>query len=172
MPEQEPLARAIGATRRRIKQAVGRCLEPIGLRPQRFWIVVDLHERPGPSLRELAERLAMDEPSASRIIAGLVRTRLVHTRHDPGDRRRCCLELAPEGVALARRVAPIAAAVRSAVEAGFTAAEKETFLRLLRRIDDNVKHLEGRLLEAAPQASGLRRGGETEDRERASHDDR
>ncbi len=165
MPQQEPLARAIGATRRRIKQAVGRCLEPIGLRPQRFWIVIDLHERPGPSLRELADRLAMDEPSASRIIAGLVRARLVHTRHDPGDRRRCCLELAPEGVALARRVAPIAAAVRGAVEAGFAAAEKESLLRLLHRIDANLKDLENRLIAAGPDTSRPWPGREADDGE-------
>ena len=144
MTEQEPLSRAIGATRRRIHQAVTRRLRVHRLNPQRFWVLVNLMETPGCSLRELTRRLQMDEPTASRIVASLSRRRLVSTRHDAVDRRRRHLELTPEGQRLARTVAPIATEVRGAVEAGFSDEEKDTLRRLLRRVVDNVVALERR----------------------------
>ena len=55
-------------------------------------------EAPGSSLRQLAGRLQMDEPTASRIVAGLSRRRLVSTRQDALDRRRRKLELTTEGL--------------------------------------------------------------------------
>jgi DNA-binding MarR family transcriptional regulator len=142
LPEQEPLSRAIGATRRRIQQAVTRRLRAHRLNPQRFWMLVNLREAPGVSLRELAGRLQMDEPTASRIVASLSRRRLVSTRRDALDRRRSSLELTREGRELARRVSPIAQEVRRAVEAGFSEEEKQTLRRLLRRVVDNVVALE------------------------------
>lgn len=142
MLEQEPLARLIGATRRRINQAVGRRLRSHRLNPQRFWVVVNLLEAPGLSLRELAGRLRMDEPSLSRIIASFGRSRLVRARADPADRRRRSLELTAAGESLARSLAPVASEVRRAVEAGFTPEEKETLRRLLGRVIDNTDALE------------------------------
>jgi DNA-binding MarR family transcriptional regulator len=142
LPEPEPLARVIGATRRRIHQAVTRRLRAHGLHPQRFWVLVNLLETPGASLRELARRLRMDEPTASRIVASLARRRLLRVRPDSDDRRRHQLELTPEGMALARRVAPIASEVRRAVEAGFSDDEKATLRRLLARVVENMVDLE------------------------------
>lgn len=142
MLEQEPLARLIGATRRRINQAVGRRLRSHRLNPQRFWLLVNMLEAPGLSLRELAGRLRMDEPAASRIVASLGRRRLVRSRADPADRRRRSLELTAAGESLTRSLAPVAHEVRRAVEAGFTSEEKETLRRLLSRVRDNMDALE------------------------------
>jgi DNA-binding MarR family transcriptional regulator len=160
--EPEPLARVIGATRRRIHQAVGRRLKTYGLNPQRFWVLVNLREAPGSSLRELARRLHLDEPSASRILAGLVRGRLVRARADVGDRRRRNLELTAAGEELARKVAPIAAEVRQAAEAGFSEDEKAVLRQLLARVMGNMAALErrrgalGRSLRAMSDGEGER----------------
>jgi DNA-binding MarR family transcriptional regulator len=140
--EQEPLARLIAGARRRINQAVGRCLHSHRLNPQRFWVLVNLSEAPGSSLRELAGRMRADEPTASRIIASLGRRRLVRARADPADRRRRILELTAAGESLARSLAPVAKEVRRAVEAGFTPEEKETLRLLLGRVIDNMDALE------------------------------
>jgi len=163
LPDQEPITRVIGATRRRIHQAVGRRVHAHGLNPERFWVLVNLLEAPGASLRELARRLRMDEPSASRIMTSLARRRLVRARPDAEDRRRRKLELTLEGRALAGVLVPVAVEVRQAVEAGFTDEEKATLRRLLRRIGDNMVAFEG---PASPQeraqAAGeaAARGGE------------
>ncbi len=156
MPDQEPITRVIGATRRRIHQAVGRRVHAHGLNPERFWVLVNLLEAPGASLRELARRLRMDEPSASRIMASLARRRLVRAQPDAADRRRRKLELTHEGRTLAGTLAPVAIEVRQAVEAGFTDEEKAILRRLLRRIGDNMVALEGR---ASPYQGRARAGG-------------
>lgn len=149
MFDSDPLARAIGATRRRIHQAVTRRLREHRLNPQRFWVLVNLLEAPGSTLRELARRLRMDEPSASRIVASLVRRRLVRAGEDSTDRRRRPLELTPDGLRLARTVSPIAREVRRAVEAGFTDEEKDALRRLLGRVVENMAALERRPLAEA-----------------------
>jgi MarR family transcriptional regulator for hemolysin len=105
-------------------------------------VLVNVLETPGASLREVARRLRMDEPTASRIVASLARRGLLSVRPDAQDRRRHHLELTPEGVALACRLAPIASEVRQAVEAGFSDEEKSTLQRLLTRILDNMRVLE------------------------------
>jgi DNA-binding MarR family transcriptional regulator len=138
--EQEPIARLIAATRRRIKQAVGRRLRTHGLSPQQFWLLVNLEE--GVSLRDLARRLHMDEPTASRIVSGLVQRRLVKVDADPDDRRRRALGRTPSGAVLTRTVQPIADEVRRAVEAGFTASEKDALRLFLVRVMENMGRLE------------------------------
>jgi DNA-binding MarR family transcriptional regulator len=127
-----------------IKLAVGRRLQKHGLSPQRFWILVNLQEAPGLSLRGLSARLRIDEPTASRMVAALVRQGLVRMEAHPEDRRRRRLALTREGDTLARRVRPIADEVRRAAEAGFSADEKETLRRLLQRVMWNVASLEAK----------------------------
>jgi DNA-binding MarR family transcriptional regulator len=148
---REPIGRLIAATRRRIHCAVGRVVAVHGVRPQRFWILVNLREWPDLTLREIAQRLRMDEPTASRIIAGLVRGRLVRAGRDPRDARRRPLQLTPEGRALADRLTPIAADVRKAVEAGFTAQEKALLRGLLTRVMSNMDRLERRHTEKSDE---------------------
>jgi DNA-binding MarR family transcriptional regulator len=152
----------IGATRRRIDQAVGRRVHAHGLNPRRFWVLVNLLEAPGSSLRELARRLRMDEPSASRIMASLARRRLVCVRPDEADRRRHRLELTPEGRALAGTLAEVAVEVRQAAEAGFTDEEKATLRRLLCRVGENMGAFEARPYLERARAVGVpaARGGQ------------
>jgi len=57
LSKQEPVGLLIGAARRRIKQAVGHRLRGYGLTPQQFWVLVNVREREGLALHELAERL-------------------------------------------------------------------------------------------------------------------
>jgi MarR family transcriptional regulator, organic hydroperoxide resistance regulator len=158
LPEQEPLARLIGAARRAIKLAVGRRLQKHGLSPQRFWILVNLQEAPGLSLRGLAARLRIDEPTASRMVAALVRQGLIRMEESPADRRRRHLALTREGESVAKRVRPIAEEVRRAAEAGMSAEEKDTLRRLLQRVMWNIASLESKAKEKGagrlPRADG------------------
>jgi DNA-binding MarR family transcriptional regulator len=142
LTEPEPIARLIAGARRRLRQAVGRRVRALGLSPQQFWLLVNLEA--GSCLRSLASRLHMDEPTASRIVAGLRRRRLVSTRADPHDRRRLELGLTQQGADLARRLRPVAEEVRRTVEDGFTTEEKDHLRRLLGRVVENTRRLEAR----------------------------
>ena len=147
--QHEPVGRLIGVARRRIKQVVGRRLRDHRLSPQQFWVLVNLGESPDISLSELAERLHMDDPTASRIVGALTVRRLARVQPHPTDRRRRRLGLTPAGAALARRVAPIALEVRRAVEAGLTPRERDNLRSLLRRVIENVERLDPGLEAAA-----------------------
>jgi DNA-binding MarR family transcriptional regulator len=142
LSEQEPVGLLIGAARRRIKQAVGHRLRGHGLTPQQFWVLINVGEREGLALRELAERLRLDHPTTSRIVSLLRRRRLVRMGGHPGDRRRCCLGLTGTGRVLVEELRPLAREVRDAVVQGMSAAEQDRLRRLLRQVMSNMERFE------------------------------
>jgi DNA-binding MarR family transcriptional regulator len=150
LPRQEYPGHLIAVARRRIKQAVLARAAVHGLSTQQFWTVVALHEAAGRSQGELAARLRVDAPTASRVLAALVRRRLVRMEADPGDRRRTRLFLTRAGEDLARALTRSAEEIRAAVIDGMTAAEVEALRRGLRKVIDNLERLD---------ANGVAAGG-------------
>lgn len=128
----------IAAARRSIRQAASERLRRHRLSSPQFWLLVAIHERPGPSLRELAERRLMDSPTASRVVDRLVRRGFVRIEPDPLDRRRRSIQLTGRGAALARELHPLALQIREATAKGFSAAEAETLRGLLLRVIANL----------------------------------
>src|SRR6476646_9697565 len=112
---QEPTGILISAVRRRIKQAVWARVEPYGVTPQQFWILVALLETQTPSLAELAERIRSDEPTASRLVRSLVVRKLVLDQRLPDNRRRARFSLTSKGKELAATLYPIAQEIRQTV---------------------------------------------------------
>ena len=140
----------IAVARRRIKQAVLARAARHGISPQQFWILVGLRERRAASQSELAERMHVDAPTASRVLATLVRRRLVRVEQDPDDRRRARVHLTRAGEELAGELAGIAGEIRAAMVEGMSAAELEALRRGLHKIISNLERLDAR---AAREAS-------------------
>jgi DNA-binding MarR family transcriptional regulator len=90
------------------------------------------------SLRELAERRRMDEPTACRVVDTLVRRRLVRSSPDPADRRRSRLALTPSGSAMADELLPIAATIATAVEGGLGEAQRTAVVKGLKKVISNL----------------------------------
>jgi multidrug efflux system membrane fusion protein len=156
-PPDEPIGLLVAATRRRIKQAVGLRLRSHRLSPQQFWVLTVISEHEGRSLRELAGWQRLDEPTASRVVGNLTRQGLVRVDVDRGDRRRRSLVLTPKGRALARRLRPIALAVRAAIVAGLSTAEVRVLRAGLRKVIANMERFaQGSRGGAARVASGTR----------------
>lgn len=144
LSRQEYPGLLIAIARRRIKQAVLSLAAPHGLSTQQFWVVVHLHERDGLSQRDLGRRMDVDAPTVSRVLAALIRRRLVRTEEDPEDRRRSQLHLTPAGRELARALAGSAAEIRRNVVAGMSAAEVDALRVGLRKVIDNMERLPSR----------------------------
>lgn len=142
LPRQEYPGLLIAAARRRIKQAVLARAERHGLSNQQFWTMIALHEHPGLSQAELVSRLWMDAPTASRVLAALVRRKLARSTVDPEDRRRTRLTLSPAGAALAPALVRSAREVREAVTHGMAPAEVEALRRGLKRVIANLERLD------------------------------
>lgn len=139
----------IAVARRRIKQVVLARAAGHGLSPQQFWLLVGLRERRASSQAELAERLHVDAPTASRVVSTLVRRRLVRVEQDPEDRRRARLHLTRAGEELARELAGIASEIRAAIVDGMTPVELDALRRGLRKIISNLERLEARAVREA-----------------------
>jgi DNA-binding MarR family transcriptional regulator len=145
-----PIGLLAAAVRRAIKTAVLRRVEPLGLSSAQFWILVGIAEAPGASQCELAARLRIDEPTASRTLRSLRARGWVRAIREKADRRRVRLELTDAGEALARRLRPIARSLRNAVEAPLTDREREQTRAALAKI---VDHLQRVAAEPRPRIS-------------------
>jgi multidrug efflux system membrane fusion protein len=143
LPLHESVGLLVAAARRLMKQAVSAEALRHGLSYQQFWFLVGIAETEGLSQRELSERLRTDAPTASRVIAGLVRLGLARSGEAPRDRRRSALFLTARGSALARRLVPVATGVRAAMVEGMPEGECDALLRSLRRVIANMEGLVG-----------------------------
>ncbi len=142
--QREYVGLLIDIARRRIKQAVLSRVAERKLAPQQFWCLVGIREHPGITQAELVDRVRVDAPTASRILAALVRRRLVQTASDPRDRRRMLLSLTPGGDRLAKELSATAREVRDAVVAGMSDADVEALRRGLSRVIANMDRFEAR----------------------------
>jgi DNA-binding MarR family transcriptional regulator len=158
LSKHEPVGKLVGAARRAIKQAVGRRVRRFRLTPQQFWLLVAIQEGRATSLSELATRMGGDQPTASRVVAALVRRKLVRVEDDPADRRRSRLTSAAGGEALRPRLEEIVTEIRSAIVRGMDEDEQEAVRAGLRKVIANMERLEnGR--PARARRAGRRRSG-------------
>jgi DNA-binding MarR family transcriptional regulator len=139
-----PVGLLVAAIRRAVKSAVAARVEPLGLSPLQFWVLVAAAEAPAESQAALARRLRFDEPTVSRVVTSLGARGWLRTRRDEADRRRTLLALTPAGLALVDELLPIAAEMRAAVEAPLAPEEREQVRHALVRIADHLQqHLAG-----------------------------
>ncbi len=143
MPDKEPIGLLIGAARRQIKRWVTERVRAHGLTAQQFWVLVNIEEAKGPSLGEIAARLRMDAPTASRAVGQLLKRALVKAEGDRGDRRRLRLKLTTAGRVRLAPLRELAAELRTAPLEGLSREEEETLRGLLRKIISNMEAVVG-----------------------------
>ena len=109
-------------------------LEPYGLTPPQWGVIVAIVREPGTDQRRVAERQGIDSNSASRLIDELEQLGLVRRVASTTDRRSNQLELTADGRRLrAKAAVPLIAAQDSAM-ACLDETEKSTLLILLTRV--------------------------------------
>lgn len=155
--QEEHIGLLIASARRRIRQAVGRQVGGYGLTAQQFWVVIAVLEHAGLSLGELAARSRMDEPTASRVVAGLMRRHWLRMETDPDDRRRARLEPARAGMRRSRDLLSLAAEIRRTVGDGLSLAERAVLRKLLRKVIANMDRLHEQARETGSMAVPARR---------------
>jgi DNA-binding MarR family transcriptional regulator len=139
--DQEYVGLLIAVAQRSVKLAVQQHARRLGLSAQQFWFLNAARELAGASLGEIARKQRMDAPTASRVAEGLARRGLVRTAQDDRDRRALRVLLTPAGARLADRIAPVAAAVRTALVRGMSRREREALSASLRKVIANVQLL-------------------------------
>jgi len=138
---EEHIGLLIAAARRRIKQAVGERVRGYALTAPQFWVLVAIDESRGISPRELASRLRMDEPTASRVVTALLVRKLVRVEAHRIDRRRSCLHLDVAGANIAPVLAGVAAEIRTGIARGLSGIERDALRAGLQRVIANMDRL-------------------------------
>jgi DNA-binding MarR family transcriptional regulator len=154
--QEEPVGMLVAAVRRRLRQVVHAEARGHRLTPQQFWVLLGIQEAGPVSLGALAERLPIDAPTASRVVASLTRRRLVRLAEDPADRRRLLIGITAEGADLATRLRPVARDLRETLTAGFSPAELAALRQALRRILGNLDRFEARRARRPPRVAAAR----------------
>ena len=106
-----------------------------GLSIPEWRLVAVVAEAGGISQGEIGGRTRMDKVTVSRAAIALVERGLMERRGNPGDKRSHLLTLTEAGRELYAAIAPKALDLERRIFEGFTAAEVEGFVGMLRRID-------------------------------------
>ncbi len=146
----------LAAVRRRIRQVVRAEAGSHRLSPQQFWSLVGIDEAGPLSLGSLADRLRMDQPTASRVVQSLTKRRLVRLAEDPADRRRLLIDATADGEALAAKIRPTARDLRFTLVEGFSAAERAALRGALVKIVGNLDRFEARRTRRPARAHAAR----------------
>jgi DNA-binding MarR family transcriptional regulator len=136
------------AVRRRLKHVVASRLAPYDLTFQQFWVMLLLLEQGSSSLHPLAQRVWMDDPTASRVVKSMVERGLLDTKADPKHGRRILISLAPNAIPLAKELQGIAAEIKSGMVVGLQPEQQEILRQGLLTMFANL----GDMLVGTPSA--------------------
>lgn len=142
MSDTQPLGLLVVAARQSLRHAICARARRFRLTTQQFWAMIVLRQNAGVTPGDLASGLLLDAPAASRLVALLVRRKLLEVRPDREDRRRTRLFLSEAGVALAEQLAPIEAEFQATVVRGMSDEELAVMRAGLRRIVANLAAFE------------------------------
>jgi MarR family transcriptional regulator, temperature-dependent positive regulator of motility len=109
-------------------------VEPHGLMPQQWGIIVAIVREPGTDQRRVAERQSIDANTASRLIDELEASGLVRRLESPDDRRAKCLELTSAGVLMWQKLHGPLIAAQDRVLVALNQTEKKSLLDMLTRV--------------------------------------
>lgn len=111
-------------------------LGDLDLTPTQFAALVKISDRGEVSQNLLGRLTAMDPATIQGVIQRLMGRGLIERRPDPADRRATLLRLTDAGTNLAREAVARAKAVTQATLEPLPAAERDTLLKLLRKLAD------------------------------------
>ena len=124
------LAKASGSALRTANAA----LEPFGFRARHYATVKIAAEGGGVPQRQIGAVLGLDPSAVVALVDDLESLGLVQRQPDPDDRRTRLVSPTAAGLAMLEKVSPVVGRVQERSMGGLTAAERDTFLRLLRRV--------------------------------------
>jgi DNA-binding MarR family transcriptional regulator len=102
---EEDLAWLLSQARHQLTNRLCAVLEPEGLTPGQWWVLVLLADGTGHGMREVADYAMLPAPTLTKAVDQLVAANLMYRRADRHDRRRVLLHLTARGRRLHARLA-------------------------------------------------------------------
>jgi DNA-binding MarR family transcriptional regulator len=124
---------------RLMRQRLAAALKPLGLAPAQFMVLVDLAGGQARTQKELADRLAVEQPTMANTLARMERDGLIVRAPKPGDRRTVLIRAtvaAEETLAQATRAAQT---VSEAATRGLTNEERMRLVGTLAQVIGNLE---------------------------------
>jgi DNA-binding MarR family transcriptional regulator len=112
-----------------------------GLTIPEWRVMALLGAAPGLSASQVAEATPMDKVAVSRAVRSLAAAGRLQSRADGADGRRQILTLTPAGLAVYRRIAPVAQALEAQLTAGLDARERALLGSLIDRLQGAAERL-------------------------------
>jgi DNA-binding MarR family transcriptional regulator len=116
-------------------------IEPHGITLSQYFILRELWEFDGLTLRELAVRVRIADPSIATNIDGLEESALVKRERSDDDRRRVHVYLTATGRSLRSSLLQYAVEINADALKGISLAEIDQVQSLLKRVKDNLNEL-------------------------------
>ncbi len=149
VPVPDSVGQLVAGARQRLKQAVHLGMAPHDLTPQQYWMILVIVEHGPMSLHRLAQRIFVDDPTASRLVKTLVDRGIFHAGADPAHGRRLVISLGPQGVALQDPVMAFTRELRAGILEGLSPEEQLQAVNLLGRILLNLDRTARHFRDAA-----------------------
>ncbi|MBS7786128.1 MarR family transcriptional regulator [Flavobacterium sp. CYK-55] len=104
------------------------------------WLIIKvLMENPGISQQDIAEKVFKDNASVTRIIELLVKSKYLHRKVNPKDRRTSILTVTSEGEDIIEKVQNLVLQNRRVAQTGLTIEELESLNATLKKIIHNCQ---------------------------------
>jgi homoprotocatechuate degradation regulator HpaR len=137
-PFEQSLPMALLRAREAVMRGFRRVLREHGLNEQEWRIIRALMEVDQIDIGELAERVFILKPSATRTVKNLQRRNLVNRDKSPSDQRRAYISLTPEARDLFHRLAPKNEAEYSRITRKIGDSDMQELFELLHRITQRL----------------------------------
>ncbi len=124
---------------RLMRQRLAAALKPLGIAPAQFMVLVDLAGGQMRTQAELAERLAVEQPTMANTLARMERDALIERTPKPGDRRTVLIRATAAAEATLAQATPAVQAITEAATRGLTAEERMRFLGTLAQVIGNLE---------------------------------
>lgn len=120
-------------------QALYRRIGRHGVTRGQFPVLLTLWEAEGVTQAELAERLAVEQPTMANTLKRMERDGLIRRTADPDDRRRALIHLTPRGRELEEVLTASARETNAAALADVSPEETEQMMAIVRRMIQNLQ---------------------------------
>lgn len=125
----------LAALGRKISRNYSAQFAPFGITATQSFVIFDLVDHDGSSVKDIAFRIQLDSPAVTGVIDRLVKEQLVQRIEDPSDRRSLQIFLTPKGLHMAEELMPLSDEFNRNLQAGFNPDELELFKNFLARLE-------------------------------------
>ncbi|MCQ6560460.1 MarR family winged helix-turn-helix transcriptional regulator [Paenibacillus mendelii] len=134
----------MGITYRKLSTLLQNRLKEYDITPEQWAVLYQVNRADGLIQKEIAERVAKDKPTTTRILDHLEGKGLVYKKTGEQDRRSFLVHITDKGRALIEQTIPIEQGVINVIKQCVTEEEYNRFLEILVRINQQVDSLTAR----------------------------